>query len=283
MTPTPPEPGCTCGHPEADHYAGTAYCKRCGADVCPRFTPTAPTLAPPDDADDWELVAEFHMAPDLHATLDTATAMRLRLLHHPPRTEAEIVAAVTTFATIKDKEARLRQLLDDLVAERRIPNRQVLLAALLAGLHRFVNWLDEYGRISQSLMAYQEWEPWMNALRIHLYKGLAMVPGNDLAVALVQVLRLLDDRTQWPQFARAHDEDREEAPPQPAPSLRQRHARRPPTVPAGPRGGVRPAAVHGVRPGGAGRVAAACARSPPGAISPLAGNSPPLYSAARRK
>jgi hypothetical protein len=202
-TPFTQGPLCTCGHPDGEHFAGFSYCKVCGPATCPRFVSAVLPAEPPDDAERWEMVAEFSMVPrELHATLADAIAVRWYLLRHPPQTEAEILDAVTTFSSIKHRTARLRQLLDDLEETRQLRNRPLLLATLLAGQRPLLDWLDANGRIRQGQKSRTAWDAWMNALRLHLYQGLALVPGNALAVAMVQVLRLLDDQAQYPQFAR---------------------------------------------------------------------------------
>jgi hypothetical protein len=208
--PEQPEPLCTCGHPDSEHYAGYAFCKTCGHPACTAFQPVIPLPEPAMQeqypADRW--LIEFPSEedrPELHSTFEKAIETKLRLLYYPPRTDEEILAAVTLFSDVKDKVTRLDRLIDGLVRDRSIPNRRVLLHTLLAGLLRFVDWLDEYGRVSQAQAVYQKWEPWMNTMRLHVYQGLVLRPSNDLAVALVALVRLLDDRTHWPAFAQAHE------------------------------------------------------------------------------
>jgi hypothetical protein len=200
---------CTCGHGEADHYAGLAFCTTCGAERCATFTwASGPTH--PEREDDWVVVQEFRRKgfelEDVHSTLLKATELRLALLHYPPRSDAEYLAVITILSKIKDASERLGELINDLVEARRVPSRRAMLELLYVGFRRYVDWLDDFGRISQTKMTFNEWSTWRRRLAEIIGHGLRLSPGHDLSAALWHVIWLLDDRTQWPHVARDYDE-----------------------------------------------------------------------------
>jgi len=204
MAATPPEPLCTCGHAEADHYAGTAYCKLCGPDTCQHFTSTTAAQPPLDDEDGRQWMVVFTQGGDTHAALAKAVEVKQQRLESPPTTETEIIAYFTTFSRLKDPQPGLRGLIDALTSPRAKPhpiNRHQLFETLQRLADEYLEHVYESARLSQGRVARDEWQPALKDLMKHIYRTLQLTPlGTPLSQDLNAVLQRLWDKSQWPTF-----------------------------------------------------------------------------------